>query len=116
MENHEIGTKATRTNIIDTLYRRGYIAGRRITMTDLGLCIVETLEEYCPRILSVEMTRELEESLKEIQVSNKNPEAVIEDVKEALKPILAQFKDKEGEIGAAIAEAVTGVHAEEGAV
>jgi len=116
MENHEIGTKATRTNIIDTLYRRGYIAGRRINMTDLGLCIVETLEEYCPRILSVEMTRELEESLKEIQVSNKNPEAVIEDVKEALKPILAQFKDKEGEIGAAIAEAVTGVHAEEGAV
>jgi len=116
MENHEIGTKATRTNIIDTLYRRGYIAGRRITMTDLGLCIVETLEEYCPRILSVEMTRELEESLKEIQVSNKNPEAVIEDVKEALKPILAQFKDKEGEIGAAIAEAVTGVHAEERAV
>ena len=116
MENHEIGTKATRTNIIDTLYRRGYIAGRRITMTDLGLCIVETLEEYCPRILSVEMTRELEESLKEIQVSNKNPEAVIEDVKEALKPILAQFKDKEGEIGAAIVEAVTGVHAEGGAV
>lgn len=116
MENHEIGTKATRTNIIDTLYRRGYIAGRRITMTDLGLCIVETLEEYCPSILSVEMTRELEESLKEIQVSNKNPEAVIEEVKEALKPILAQFKDKEGEIGAAIAEAVTGVHAEEGAV
>jgi DNA topoisomerase IA len=62
------------------------------------------------------MTRALEESLKEIQVSNKNPEDVIEDVKEALKPILAQFKDKEGEIGAAIAEAVTGVHAEEGAV
>jgi DNA topoisomerase-1 len=116
MENHEIGTKATRTNIIDTLYRRGYIAGRRINMTDLGLCIVETLEEYCPSILSVEMTRALEESLKEIQVSNKNPEDVIEDVKEALKPILAQFKDKEGEIGAAIAEAVTGVHAEEGAV
>lgn len=116
MENHEIGTKATRTNIIDTLYRRGYITGRRITMTDLGLCIVETLEEYCPSILSVEMTRELEESLKEIQVSNKNPEAVIEEVKEVLKPILAQFKDKEGEIGAAIAEAVTGVHAEEGAV
>jgi len=116
MENHEIGTKATRTNIIDTLYRRGYVAGRRIAITDLGLRIVETLEEYCPSILSVEMTRELEESLEKIQVGKENPEAVIDDVKEALKPILAQFKDKEGEIGAAIAEAVTGVHAWEGAV
>ncbi len=116
MENHEIGTNSTRTNIIDTLYRRGYISDRRIVITDLGLRIVETLEEYCPSILSVEMTRELEESLEEIQVGKENPEAVIEDVKEALKPILAQFKDKELEIGAAIAEAVTGVHAWEGAV
>jgi DNA topoisomerase-1 len=116
MENHEIGTKATRANIIDTLYRRGYIAGRRIAITDLGLRIVETLEEYCPSILSVEMTRELEASLEEIQVGKKSPEAVIEGVKEALKPILAQFKDRESEIGAAIAEAVTRGRAEEGAI
>ncbi len=116
MENHEIGTKATRTNIIDTLYRRGYIAGRSIAITDLGLRIVETLEEYCPSILSVEMTRGLEASLEKIQVGKENPETVIEDVKEALKPILSQFKDKEGEIGAAIAEAVTGGRVEEGAV
>jgi DNA topoisomerase-1 len=116
MENHEIGTKATRANIIDTLYRRGYITGRRIIITDLGLRIVETLVEYCPSILSVEMTRKLEKSLEEIQVGKKSPEAVIMDVKEALKPILAQFKDNEGEIGAAIAEAVTGGRAEEGVV
>ncbi len=116
MENHEIGTKATRANIIDTLYRRGYIADRRITITELGLRIVETLEEYCPTILSVETTRELEESLEEIQVGEKSPEAVVEEFKEALKPVLAQFKDKEGEIGAAIAEAVTGSRAGEGAI
>jgi len=115
MENHEIGTKATRANIIDTLYRRGYIAGRRIALTDLGLRIVETLEEYCPSILSVEMTRELEESLEEIQVGKKSPEAVTEGVKAALKHILSQFKDKETEIGAAIAGASAGGRAEEGA-
>ena len=115
MENQEIGTKATRANIIDTLYRRGYITGRRIAITDLGLRIVETLEEYCPSILGVEMTRELKGSLEEIQTGKKSPEAVIDDVKDALKPILAQFKDREGEIGAAIAEAVTGGRAEEGA-
>jgi DNA topoisomerase-1 len=112
MENHDIGTKATRTNIIDTLYRRGYIAGRGITITDLGLRIVETLKEYCPSILSVQMTRSLEESLEEIQTGEKSPEAVIGEVKEALKPILVQFKDKEGEIGAAIAEAIIEAHAQ----
>jgi DNA topoisomerase IA len=62
------------------------------------------------------MTRELEESLDEIQLGKKSPESVMEGVKEALRPILAQFKDKEGEIGAAIAEAVAGGYAEEGAV
>lgn len=108
MESHEIGTKATRADIIDTLYWRGYITGRSIAITDLGLRIVETLEEYCPSILGVEMTRKLEGSLEEIQVGKKSPEAVIEDVKDTLKPILAHFKDNEGEIGAAIAESVPG--------
>lgn len=108
MESHEIGTKATRANTIDTLYRRGYLTGKRITATDLGLRIAETLEDYCPSILSVEMTRELEKSLEEIQVGEKSPETVVEGVKEALTPILAQFKEREGEIGAAIAEAVAG--------
>ncbi len=108
MESREIGTKATRANIVDTLYRRGYIKGKRITATDLGLRIAETLEEYCPSILSVELTRELEEYLEGIQVGERSPEAVVEGVKEALGPILSQFKEREGEIGAAIAEAVSG--------
>jgi len=106
MENQEIGTKATRANIIDTLYRRGYVTGKSITITDLGLRIAETLEIYCPSILSVEMTRELEASLEGVQAGEKSPESVVEGVKEALKPVLDQFKEKEGEIGAAIAEAV----------
>ena len=113
MENHEIGTKATRANIIDTLYRRGYLTGKRITATGLGLRIAETLEEYCPSILSVEMTRELETSLEEIQVGEKSPEAVVEGVKDSLSPILAQFKEMEGMIGAAITEAVDGGSASE---
>jgi DNA topoisomerase-1 len=113
MESHEIGTKATRANIIDTLYKRGYLTGKRITATDLGLRIAETLEEYCPSILSVETTRELEASLEGIHVGERNPETVVEGVKEALTPILAQFKKREGEIGAAIAEAVAGGTIEE---
>lgn len=113
MESHEIGTKATRANIIDTLYRRGYLTGKRITATDLGLRIAETLEGYCPSILGVEMTRELEASLEKIQMGENSPEAVVEGVKEALAPILAQFKESEGEIGAAIAEAAAGGLAEE---
>ncbi len=108
MESHEIGTKATRANIIDTLYRRGYLTGKRITATDLGLRIAETLEGYCPSIMSVEMTRELEVSLEEIQVGERSLETVVGGVKKALTPILAQFKEREGEIGAAIAEAVAG--------
>jgi DNA topoisomerase-1 len=99
MEDAEIGTKATRTEIIDTLFRRGYVAGESIDMTDLGFAIVETIGKYCPAILSVEMTRELEQDMDLIQLGKREAEAVVVEAVETLKPILEEFKAKEKLIG-----------------
>jgi len=106
MEDEGLGTKATRTDILDTLYRRGYIEGGGIQITDLGLTIVETLESLVPGILSVEMTRELEEDLGLIQSGERDAGEVVEKAVGLLEPILDEFKEKEALIGAEIDEAL----------
>lgn len=99
MEDEGLGTKATRTNIIDTLYKRGYIKGRSLRITDLGFSIAETLGKFCVEILSVDMTRDLEEDLEEIQSGNKRADNVVKEAIDTLDPILMDFKKHEEEIG-----------------
>ncbi len=66
MEKDGIGTKATRSQIIDTLYQRNYIKGESIEPTELGMTLVEILERKIPKIISIEMTREMEKNLEKI--------------------------------------------------
>jgi len=99
MEDSEIGTKATRSDIIDTLFKRGYIQDESVTMTDLGFVIVDTFEKYCPEVLSVEMTRALESDMELILLEKRVPEEVVAEAVETLKPILKGFKDKEALVG-----------------
>jgi DNA topoisomerase-1 len=113
MENQNIGTKATRTNIIDTLYKRDYIKGKSIKLSKLGFVITETLEQFCKDIVSVQMTRVLEEKLEKIQLGKLNSEKVIEETKEELKPILKTFKFNKEEIGAKIAKTIIDIEEKE---
>ena len=66
MDKEKIGTKATRAMIIDTLIKRGYITNRFVPTT-LGFTIYEVMNEYMPDILSVSLTREIEEKLEMIE-------------------------------------------------
>jgi len=106
MEEEEIGTKATRADIIDTLYNRNYITEERVAVTSLGFDVTEVLSEYCPRVLSVNFTRELEERMKQIQGNGGKREEVIIEAIDRLKPLLEQFKENEGKIGGALSRAI----------
>lgn len=99
MEREEIGTKATRSEIIETLFKRGYIEGSPIRLTDLGLAVVDALEKYCPEILSPELTRYLEKQLERIQLSETSSALVLKDAVEALEPPLYKLKERELGIG-----------------
>lgn len=102
MEDEAIGTKATRTDIIETLYERGYVEDMDIMLTDLGFTIVETLSRYSPSILSVEMTRDLERDLESIQMGKASAEDVVDKAVNLLEPVLEEFKEKEELIGTEI--------------
>ena len=106
MESEGIGTKATRSEIIETLYKRGYIANERIVVTDIGFDVIDTLQKYCPLVLSVDFTRNLEERMENIIRGNEDGSKVLLDAVEHLKPLLEDFKSKERVIGKLLSEAV----------
>ncbi len=113
MENQLIGTKATRADIIDTLYSRGYVTGERIVMTPLGFSVISLLSKYCSEVLSVELTRELEQEMEDIEIQKKTRQKVIIDAVEKLTPLLKEFKLKEEAIGQGLSEAIISLKKEQ---
>jgi DNA topoisomerase-1 len=106
MEKLGIGTKATRADIIQTLYNRGYVRDERIVVTDLGFDVIEVLNKYVPIVVSPKLTKEIEEKMEQIRISNLKRETVLAEVAEQLKPQLEQFKENEEAIGEALTKAI----------
>ncbi|MEE9406421.1 MAG: DNA topoisomerase, partial [Candidatus Aenigmarchaeota archaeon] len=99
METNNLGTKATRAHIIHTLYDRGYIKEESIMVTKLGDIVIAALKEYCPEILSADMTKEMEKDMELIREGKKKKEDVLEAAKKGLKAHLEKFKKHEKDIG-----------------
>lgn len=98
MEVRNLGTRATRAEILETLYERKYIFGKSIQVTKLGEAVVKTLEKFSPRILSEELTRYFEQQMNLVYERKKNRQEVIEEAKKTLKEILEEFKKNEDKI------------------
>ncbi|MCX6820440.1 MAG: DNA topoisomerase I [Candidatus Aenigmarchaeota archaeon] len=99
MEDKELGTRATRAEILQTLYDRNYITGRTIEVTKLGEAVTSVLKDYSPRIVSEELTRKFEEEMEAVQSGGKKRDEVLEEAKNILTELLAGFKQNEPEIG-----------------
>jgi DNA topoisomerase-1 len=106
MEQAGIGTKATRADIIQTLYTRKYITDERIIVTDLGFDIIEVLENHAPGVISARFTHDLEEKMGRIQSNDEKREAVLLETVEQLKAQLESFKAHEESIGEELSEAI----------
>jgi DNA topoisomerase-1 len=113
MESEGIGTKATRADIIETLHKRKYVADEKMAVTDLGFDVTETLHKYCPSVISVKFTKDLEEKMERIQSGEEKRENVLSEAIGYLKPLLEEFKEKEEAIGKALSEAVRKARLEE---
>ncbi len=107
LEKRNLGTKATRAEILQTLYDRGYINGRTIEVTKLGEAVVQALEEYCPRIVSEELTRHFEDEMEQVYNGGKKRDNVVEEAKHVLVDILEEFKKNEKEIGKKLLDGLT---------
>ncbi len=99
LEKRNLGTKATRASIVDALYNRDYLKNVPIEVTDLGLRVIKTLNDYCPEIIDEELTRHFEEDMEKILDKKKKQKDVLEEAKKILTKILKQFKKNETKIG-----------------
>ena len=113
MEETGIGTKATRADIIQTLYNRRYIRDERMVVTDLGFQVLEVLERYCPDVVSIKLTRKLEERMDKIQANSEKRESILVDAVEILKPVIEELKEKEKLIGEQLSLAIKRARLEE---
>lgn len=106
MEKRNLGTKATRSHILDILFKRGYLKGKSIEVTPLGMKVVDTMDKYCPEVVSVKLTRKFEDEMKQIE-SGKLPMAeVVKEGEEMLIKISKEFTGNEKEIGESLASSL----------
>ncbi|MEM5878139.1 MAG: DNA topoisomerase I [Candidatus Aenigmatarchaeota archaeon] len=104
-EKHNLGTKATRAQILHTLYERGYIVGSSIKVTELGMAVIDALEKYCPEIIDVNLTAKFEQEMESIREGGKTVDEVVDEAKEYLDKIFDEFKKNEESIGKVLLEA-----------
>ena len=112
MERENIGTKATRAEIISTLIDRGYVeSGNDMKVTDLGLTVVEAVEKYTPAILTTRLTRDVEEKIERVEAGSEGDADLIRETVRVLVKGLAALNANEDQIGLNISAARTIAHA-----
>ena len=99
LEKENLGTKSTRSRIVDSVRSRGYTIGDNFELSTLGYALYETLDRYMSVMLSPEMTRQLEKEMEDIQEEKTNRDSVLAKTKTNLLTILEDFKEKEDRIG-----------------
>lgn len=103
LEKRNLGTKATRSSILETLYDRGYVKETSIQATPLGMSLITTMEKYSPIIIDEALTRNLEEKMQGIVKSKKGfkekEKTVIETAKKTIINISNDFDKNQNKIG-----------------
>ncbi len=106
LEKKNLGTKATRSIIVDILFDRGYLEGQSIKATPLGTKLIESLEKHSPIIIDENLTRQFEDEMEKIgetkstpSILQKKEDEIIKKATALIKKISEEFKAHEKEIG-----------------
>jgi len=105
MAARNLGTKGTRALLLQNIYTRGYIFGSKITVTDLGMEVIDALLKHCPEIVSEELTAQFELEMEAIQEGKRSKDEIIEKARNELDKLLEKFRTHQLEIGKQLGEA-----------
>jgi DNA topoisomerase-1 len=106
MEDLGLGTKATRHNIIEKLYDRGYIEDDPPRPTALADAVVAAAEEFADLVVSDEMTAELEADMKAIAEGEAGLEDVTAESREMLERVFEELRESQEAIGEHLQESL----------
>ena len=94
MEASGIGTEATRAEIIETLFKRGYLRSFRegLDITDTGMFVAEILYKVFRELTGIELTKEFERYLNLVRSGKLSREDVVNKAKAVLAPRLLDLR------------------------
>ncbi|MDX6651258.1 MAG: topoisomerase [Solirubrobacterales bacterium] len=84
MEERGLGTKATRADIIQKLFYRGYVYNNPPIPSETGIAMYKAFKDYVPRMATPEMTAELEAEMDDIANGKVTKEEVVADSRKLL--------------------------------
>jgi DNA topoisomerase-1 len=106
MEKRGLGTRATRSAILQTLYDRNYVMDKSIKVTDLGLKVASTLKKYVPDFVDEKLTRQFEKDLDKVMEGKIKKEKVLKKAEKTVTKICDEFRKNEDKIGKELGEAI----------
>lgn len=102
MEKRGLGTKATRHDIIQTLYDRKYITGDPAEPTCKGRSVIDALVLRAERITNPEMTAELDAEMDAIANARATRDDVVSHSRKLLSDVMAVLIESVPEVGEAL--------------
>jgi DNA topoisomerase-1 len=84
MEERGLGTKATRADIIQKLFDRGYVFGNPPVPSETGIALYEAFKNYVPAMATPEMTAQLEAEMDRIAAGEMTKGAVVGESRDLL--------------------------------
>ncbi len=97
MEERGLGTKATRADIIQKLYDRGYVYSNPPEPSETGIAMYRAFHEHVPRMATPEMTAELEHDMDQIAAGETSKDDVLKISREMLHSTTAALEDQREE-------------------
>jgi DNA topoisomerase-1 len=98
MEERGLGTKATRADIIQKLFDRGYVYGNPPIPTETGIALFEAFKKYVPRMASPEMTADIEAEMDRIAQGQMTKSKVVSDSRELLHKTWTEMDAKKEDL------------------
>jgi DNA topoisomerase I len=108
MEDLGLGTKATRPNIIQNLYDRGYVHDDPLIPTEKGIAVAQALKDFASEIASHEMTAELEKSMDAISEGRISKENVVDESRDVLRRVYENLTESEKEFADIVWDGIRG--------
>ncbi|HEX3292927.1 MAG TPA: DNA topoisomerase I [Solirubrobacterales bacterium] len=93
MEERGLGTKATRADIIQKLYDRGYVFGNPPEPSETGIAMSKAFEHYVPRMATPDMTAEMEAEMDQIAAGEMTKDQVLRDSRDMLRSAFDEMGD-----------------------
>ncbi len=98
MQRLHLGTKSTRHEILDLLFRRQYVTGRSLRTTTSGRALVDALALHGPEVTSPTMTGHLEDRMTAIAEGRATLDEVVAESRGALRLVLEELRSHEASI------------------